>query len=39
MNNLYAGYASEIINSKLGVGIAGYYVPRFVKGILDDFVS
>ncbi len=30
------GYASSNINPKLGFGIMGYYIPRYVKGYLDD---
>lgn len=36
MNKLQIGYAEEKINPKLGIAIEGYYVPRFVKGILSD---
>ncbi len=36
MNKLKVGFASVNINPPLGVGIYGYYVPRFAKGILDD---
>ena len=30
------GYAQVNINPPLGIGIEGYYVPRFAKGFLDD---
>ena len=30
------GYASANINPKIGYGIMGYYIPRYVKGYLDD---
>ena len=33
---LKAGYAEFTVNPPLGIGIAGYYVPRFAKGFLDD---
>lgn len=33
---LKVGYAEFTVNPPLGIGIAGYYVPRFAKGILDD---
>ena len=36
MNKLKTGYAQVTINPELGVPITGYYVPRFVKGYLDD---
>lgn len=32
------GYDSRVINSEKGVAIEGYYVPRFVKGQLDDLL-
>ncbi len=36
MNKLQVGFASVNINPPLGIGVDGYYVPRFAKGILDD---
>ncbi len=36
MNTLKVGYAEANINPPLGIGIWGYYVPRFAKGVLDD---
>ena len=36
MNNFSVGYAQVNINPKLGIGISGYFVPRFAKGFLDD---
>ncbi len=36
MNNLQIGYAEKIVNPEMGIAIAGYYVPRFAKGILSD---
>ena len=36
MSSFKAGYASVNINPPLGIGIYGYYVPRFAKGFLDD---
>ena len=36
MNNFKVGYASVNINPPLGIGIRGYFVPRFAKGFLDD---
>ena len=39
MNDLKIGYAQVNINPSLGIGIEGYYVPRFVKGFLDDLLA
>ena len=36
MNNLKAHYAKVNINPMLGIGIAGYFVPRYASTILDD---
>ncbi|MBE5869302.1 MAG: hypothetical protein E7293_10190 [Lachnospiraceae bacterium] len=36
MSDFKVGYAQVNINPPLGIGICGYYVPRFAKGILDD---
>ena len=36
MSQLKAGYASVNINPPLGMGIEGYYVPRYGKGFLDE---
>ncbi len=36
MEQLKVGYSSVIANPPLGIGIDGYYVPRFAKGNLDD---
>lgn len=36
MNDLKIGFAQVNINPPLGIGIEGYYVPRFAKGFLDD---
>ena len=36
MNNFQVGYAQINANPPLGIGIEGYYVPRFAKGFLDD---
>ena len=36
MSMLKAGFSTVNIDPKLGVGIYGYYVPRFAKGILDS---
>ena len=36
MNKLNVGFAKVNINPPLGIDVAGYYVPRFAKGFLDD---
>ena len=36
MTNFRVGFAQVNINPPLGIGIEGYYVPRFAKGFLDD---
>ncbi len=36
MKKFQVGYASVNVNPPLGIGIAGYFVPRFAKGFLDD---
>ena len=36
MNKLNVGFAKVNINPPLGIGIVGYYVPRFARGFLDD---
>lgn len=36
MNKLNVGFAKVNINPPLGIGVSGYYVPRFAKGFLDD---
>lgn len=36
MSIFKVGYARVNINPSLGIGIYGYYVPRFAKGFLDD---
>ena len=36
MNGFQAGYASVNINPPLGIGMMGYYIPRYAKGFLDD---
>ena len=34
--NFSVGYSKVNVNPPLGIGIAGYYVPRYAKGFLDD---
>ena len=36
MSDLKAGYAQLNANPPLGIGVSGYYIPRFAKGFLDD---
>ena len=36
MEQLKVGYSSVVANPPMGIGIDGYYVPRFAKGNLDD---
>ena len=36
MNTLHAGFARVNINPMMGIGLAGYYVPRQAEGVLDD---
>ena len=36
MSALQVGYASVNINPPLGIGMMGYYIPRYAKGFLDD---
>ena len=35
MNTLQAGFSRVDVTPMLGIGIAGYYVPRFADGVLD----
>lgn len=35
MNTLQAGFSRVDVTPMLGIGMAGYYVPRFADGILD----
>lgn len=36
MNKLKVGFSVVNANPPLGIGVSGYYVPRFAKGFLDD---
>ena len=36
MSKFQVGYAKVNINPMLGIGMIGYYIPRFAKGFLDD---
>ena len=35
MNTLLAGFSRVDITPMLGIGMAGYYVPRKAEGVLD----
>ena len=39
MSNFQVGYASVNINPPLGIGVAGYYVPRYASGFYDDLTA
>ncbi len=39
MNKLQTGYYKTNINPPLGIGISGYFVPRFAQGFLDDITA
>ncbi len=36
MSQFSVGFAKVNVNPPLGIGVAGYYVPRFATGVLDD---
>lgn len=36
MNNLSVGFARVNITPMMGIGIVGYFIPRFAEGVLDD---
>lgn len=36
MNKLSVGFARVNITPMMGIGIVGYFVPRFAEGVLDD---
>ena len=35
MNTLHAGFSRVDITPMMGIGMAGYYVPRYAEGVLD----
>ncbi len=39
MNKLLTGYQKVNINPPLGIGLSGYFVPRFAQGFLDDICA
>ena len=36
MSCFKVGYSEVNINPNLGIGVSGYFVPRYAKGFLDD---
>ena len=36
MNTLSAGFSRVNITPMMGIGIVGYFVPRFADGVLDE---
>ena len=36
MNKLQVGFATVNITPPIGIAIAGYYVPRYAKGVIDE---
>ena len=36
MKKLYAGFGRVNVTPMMGIGIGGYYIPRFAEGVLDD---
>lgn len=36
MNNLYAGFGRVNVTPMMGIGISGYFKPRFAEGVLDE---
>jgi len=36
LSNLKVGYSEVNANPPLGIGMQGYYIPRYAKGFLDD---
>ena len=36
MNKLQVGFSKINVTPPLGIGVAGYYVPRFAEGVLDE---
>ena len=36
MNKLQAGFGRVNVTPMLGIGIGGYFIPRFVEGVLDE---
>ena len=36
MSKLKVGYSQLVANPPLGIGVAGYYIPRYASGFIDD---
>ena len=36
MSDFKVGFSTVNVNPPLGIGIAGYFIPRYAKGFLDD---
>ena len=36
MNKLFAGFARVNVTPMMGIGIDGYYKPRYAEGVLDE---
>ena len=36
MNKLQAGFSRVNVTPMLGIGIGGYFIPRYVEGVLDE---
>ena len=36
MNPLYAGFGRVVVTPMMGIGLAGYFVPRYADGVLDE---
>lgn len=36
MNTLYAGFGRVVVTPMMGIGLAGYFIPRQAEGVLDD---
>lgn len=36
MNEFKVGFAKTNVTPPLGIGVAGYYIPRYAKGVLDE---
>lgn len=39
MNQFNAGFSRVNINPMLGIGVRGYYIPRYASGFLDDLTA
>ena len=39
MNTLQAGFGRVNITPMMGIGVVGYFVPRFADGVLDELYA